>query len=89
MFSRGHPGKTGVGKCTLSPVEDSKNGSTANLVPEAPLSPELRSVEKRNVVAALAEGIKTVAINEEQEDAFSESKECCYVLRKMCVPIIR
>ena len=78
---------TGVGKCTLSPVEDSKNGSTANL--EVPLSPELRSVEKRNVVAALAEGIKTVAINEEQEDAFSESKECCYVLRKMCVPIIR
>ena len=76
-----------MGKCTLSPVEDSKNGSTAN--PEAPLSPELRSVEKRNVVAALAEGIKTVAINEEQEDAFSKSKECCYVLRKMCVPIIR
>ena len=77
MFSRGHPGKTGVGKCTLSPVEDSKNGATANLMPEAPLSPELKLVEEGNVVAALAEGIKTVAINEEQKDAFSESKECC------------
>ena len=71
MYSRGHPGKTGIGKCTLV-VAESENASTAS---EAPLSPELRVPEKRNVVTSLAEDLKAVSINKEDNEASSEGKD--------------
>jgi len=67
---KGHPGKTGIGNCTLV-VAESKNASTANLAAEAPLSPDLRAPEKRNVVSALADNFKAVSINKEDTGASS------------------
>ena len=74
MYSRGHPGKTGIGKCTLV-VAESETASTANLASEAPLSPELRVAEKRNVVTSLAEDLKAVSINKQDNEASSEGKD--------------
>ena len=74
MLSRGHPGKTGIGKCTLV-VAESENVSTSNLASEAPLSPELRVAEKRNVVTSLAEHLKAVSINKEDNGGSSEGKD--------------
>ena len=74
MLSRGHPGKTGIGKCTLV-VAESENASTASLASEAPLSPELRVPEKRNVVTKLAENLKAVSINNEDNGDSSDGKD--------------
>ena len=74
IFVRGHPGKTGIGNCTLV-VAESKNASTANLAAEAPLSPDLRAPEKRNVVSALADNFKAVSINKEDTGASSGGEE--------------
>ena len=70
VFVRGHPGKTGIGNCTLV-VAESKNASTANLATESLLSPDLR----RNVVGALADHLKAVSINKEDTGASGEGEE--------------
>ena len=53
MYSRGHPGKTGIGKCKLVVAAESEDVRA-----EAPPSPELRVPEKRSVVAALVDDLK-------------------------------
>jgi len=66
---KGHPGKTGIGKCTVVLAESD------------PPSPELRQrekktvVEKRSVVTALADDLKAVAIDERGNQAVSISEQ--------------
>lgn len=66
---KGHPGKTGIGKCTVVLAESD------------PPSPELRQrekktvVEKRSVVTALADDLKAVAIDERGGQAVSISEQ--------------
>ena len=57
MYSRGHPGKTGIGKCKLVVAAESEDVRA-----EAPPSPELRVPEKRSVVAALVDDLKGDAL---------------------------
>ena len=80
MYSRGHPGKTGIGKCTLVVAEP----ETASTASEAPLSPELRVAEKRNVVTSLADNLKAVSINKEGNEASSEGKDFYAYQCDMC-----
>ena len=57
MYSRGHPGKTGIGKCKLVVAAESEDVRA-----EAPPSPELRVPEKRSVIAALVDDLKVDAL---------------------------
>jgi len=54
---KGHPGKTGIGKCKLVVAAESEDVKA-----EAPPSPELRVPEKRSVVAALVDDLKGDAL---------------------------
>ena len=69
MCLRGHPGKTGIGKCTLVVAANSESVAAEA---ESPPSPELRVAEKRNVVASLADDFKAVSINREEAGAAIE-----------------
>ena len=71
MCLRGHPGKTGIGKCTLMVAANSESVAAEA---ESPPSPELRVAEKRNVVASLADDFKAVSINREEDGAAIEGK---------------
>ena len=79
MCLRGHPGKTGIGKCTLVVAANSESVAAEA---ESPPSPELRVAEKRNVVASLADfkvasladDFKAVSINREEDGAAIEGK---------------
>jgi len=70
---KGHPGKTGIGKCTVV------------LAQSDPPSPELRQrekktvIEKRSVVTALADDLKAVAIDERGDQAVSISEQEAHV----------
>lgn len=70
---KGHPGKTGIGKCTVV------------LAQSDPPSPELRQrekktvIEKRSVVTALADDLKAVAIDERGNQAVSISEQEAHV----------
>lgn len=68
---KGHPGKTGIGKCTLVVAA---NSESVVAEAESPPSPELRVAEKRNVVASLADDFKAVSINREEAGAAIEGE---------------
>ena len=77
MCLRGHPGKTGIGKCTLVVAANSESVATEG---ESSPSLELRVAEKSNVVASLADfkvasladDFKAVSINREEAGAAIE-----------------
>jgi len=63
---KGHPGKTGIGKCTVVLAESD---------PPALRQREKTVVEKRSVVTALADDLKAVAIDERGDQAVSISEQ--------------